>query len=170
MRIILPAVFALAATAVHADAQSDAEFIASVTATRANFEGALMAQRPMLVSAIQHDLSSKGINLTNPERFFDLFVDVWIDTFTAEMQSETAAIYLDMFTEEELAGLASFYASDIGQVMLERTPELMMRGAQAGAEVGMIAGMKAGPMMADRIRDENLIEFQSDGLLRALEQ
>lgn len=170
MRFILPLVLSVAATIANADAQSDADYIASVTATRANFEGALMAQRPMLVSAIQHDLSTKGIHLPNPERFFDLFVDVWIDSFTAEMQSVTADIYLDMFTAEELAGLAAFYATDIGQVMLERTPELMMRGAQEGTKVGMIAGMKAGPLMADRIRDENLIEFQSDDLLNALEQ
>ena len=170
MRLILPAVFALAATAVHADAQSDAEYIASVTATRANFEGALMAQRPMLVSAIQHDMSTKGIVLPEPERFFDMFVEVWIDSFTAEMQSVTAEIYLDLFSETELEALAAFYATDAGQAMLEKTPELMMRGAQAGAEVGMIAGLRAGPMMADRIRDENLIEFQSDDLLRALEQ
>lgn len=61
----------------------------------------------------------------------------------AAFKSATAAEYARAFTLEELVGLASFYASPLGQKILSVQPMLQQRlfpiGANAGRDVGVEA-------------------------------
>ena len=40
----------------------------------------------------------------------------------ADLESESARAYADIFTEEELKGIAAFYASDIGKKLIDQGP------------------------------------------------
>lgn len=45
----------------------------------------------------------------------------------AEMKDDIAKAYSEIFTKEQLQGLASFYASPLGQTLSEKTPELTQK-------------------------------------------
>ncbi|MCT4557585.1 MAG: DUF2059 domain-containing protein [Pelagimonas sp.] len=156
------------ATTPAADPQSDADYIVSQTVTRDLFNGTLVAQRPVILSAIQHDLKTRGITLTDPDRFFDLFMSEFIDEFTASMQAQTSAIYLRNFSAEELSEIAAFYKTDAGQALIATTPTLMAEGARLGQQAGMQAGLNANKRLAARIKQENLILVDDPGMMSRL--
>ncbi len=140
-----------------ADPQKDADYIVEQTVTRAMFEGAILSMRPVLISAITNDLRQKNIEVSDMEGFFDIFVEEFIDEFTAGMRSETANLYLELFSPEELADLAEFYKSPTGQKLVEKTPILMQASAQLGAKVGERAGENAGKRVAKRLEQEGIV-------------
>lgn len=151
-----------------ADPQADADYIVSQTVTREIFEGAFAALGPVITSAVQNDLRAQGISLPDPDRFMELFLSEFIDEFTEIMQAESAALYLDLFTEEELAGIAAFYATDAGQAFVAATPELMQQSAVLGESAGMRAGVSAGPRLADRIENEGLVVVDDPSLTQRI--
>lgn len=51
------------------------------------------------------------------------------------MRTGLVKIYTDLFTEEELDGIITFYKSPAGQAMLKKMPVLMQRGMQLGSEM-----------------------------------
>lgn len=152
----------------NADPKADAEYIVSVTVTREVFEGALIAQRPMLISALQHDLQSNGITLPDPDKFFDLFVNEFIEEFTNEMRAQSAPIYLNNFSEEQLADITAFLKTDSGKAYVAMTPVLMQEGARLGAIAGQQAGQNAGKRLAERIEKEGLIVVEDKSLMSRL--
>lgn len=156
------------ATSAHADAQADADYIVSQTMTKEMFEGAIAAQRSMIVSAIQNDLRAQGITLPDPDRFFDLFLEEFIGEFTDSMRDQSASIYLDRFSADELADIAAFYRTPSGQSLVAASPDLMMAGAQMGQQAGMQAGMNAATRLADRIEKEGLVIVDDPGLMNRL--
>ena len=167
-RFVLACAIVFAPSAVVADPQADAEYIASQTVTREMFEGILAVQRPVIVDAVQHRLSEGGILLPNPNRFFDLIMEEFVGEFTDGMRDQTADIYLAAFSPEHLAEIAAFYKSEAGQAMIAATPGLMMAGAEMGEEAGRRAGANAGRRAAQRLESEGLIIVEDPALLRKL--
>lgn len=156
LRAVLAATLLTLALPAGADPQADADYIVEQTMTREIFEGAIAAQRPLIVGALENDLRSQGITLSDKERFFDLFLEEFIEEFTASMRSQSAVIYLDAFTPEDLAAIAEFYRTPAGQALLAETPALMMKGAEMGAEAGGQAGLNAAPRLAERLEREGI--------------
>ncbi|AVX03825.1 hypothetical protein MXMO3_01294 [Maritalea myrionectae] len=142
---------------VLADPQADAKYIISQTMTRSMFEGAIAAQRPLILGAIQNDLNGKNIKLTDPNKFLDLFMEEFLGEFTDAMQEQGAALYLENFSDKELADLAAFFKTDSGKAYLQASPKLMLEGARMGQLAGQKAGLNAGKRLAKRIESENLI-------------
>ncbi len=55
-------------------------------------------------------------------------MDTMMAGFTAaEMKDDIAKAYAEIFSKEQLQGLASFYASPLGQTLSEKTPELTQK-------------------------------------------
>ncbi len=152
----------------YADPISDANYIVSQTVTRAIFEGALVAQRPIIIGAVQNDLRVKGITLPDPDRFFDLMMEEFMDEFTLTMQAQTADIFLENFSEPQLRDIASFFKTETGQAYLQASPTLMKEGARIGQIAGQRAGANAGKRLAERIEAEGLIVVDDPGLLSRL--
>ena len=151
-----------------ADPKADADYIASQVATQAIFEGAISAQKPLITSAIQNNLRVQGITLTDPDAFFDLFMEEFLGEFTQSMQAQTASIYLNSFSDEDLANIAAFFKTDSGQAYLLAVPGLMMEGARMGTAAGQIAGANAGKRLAARIQAEGLVVVEDPSLLSRL--
>ena len=137
--------------------QEDANYIVSQTFTEEMFRGAISAQRKVLISAIQNDMRRHGIELKKPERFFDLFLEAFIDEFTEGMRAEAATLYVDLFTPEELEGIAAFLRTEAGQGLIRKTPALMQQSSMLGQRIGMMAGVRAGPRLAEQIREEDIL-------------
>lgn len=156
------------AAPLHADPQSDADYIVSQTVTKEIFEGALSAQRPLIIGAMENNLRAQNITLTDPERFFDLVMSEFIDEFTDAMQEQSADIYLRNFSADDLAEIAAFMKTDAGQAFTQATPVLMMEGARLGQIAGQRAGQNAGRRVADVIEAEGLIVVEDASVLDRL--
>ena len=161
-------VFSCFGSQAFADAQADADYIVSQTVTREMFAGALNAQRPLITGAMQNNLRAKGIQLPDPDRFFDFLMSEFLDEFTETMQGQTSSIYLDNFSEKQLQDIADFFRTDSGQAFIAATPKLMLEGARMGQIAGQAAGANAGKRLAARIKEEGLIVVDDPGLLSRL--
>ncbi len=163
---------ALFSTPVLADAQEDAEFIANVTVNKEIVQGALVAMRPTLVQVVQNSLNSKDIKVSDPEAFFDIAMDAFMDEFVQEMRIPTAQFYVENFSTSELNDIAQFYNSPAGKSLLRMMPAMMQNGAKAGQAAGVKAFQMVNPEIARRIREEDLVienKSLTDKLLEAFE-
>ncbi|MFV8281396.1 DUF2059 domain-containing protein [Christiangramia marina] len=63
---------------------------------------------------------------------------------TKELYKKMAVIYTEKFTEEELDEILAFYATPVGEKMVELTPDITKKAMEIGQEWGM----ELQPMMA----------------------
>lgn len=136
--------------------------------TRTIFKGAILAQKPLLIGAIQNKLRAKKITLSNPDRFFELFMEEFLGEFTQSMQDQSASIYLENFSEQQLADIAEFFKTETGQAYISATPTLMIKGAEMGRRAGRRAGANTFKRLAARIKSEGLIVVEDPSLLDRL--
>jgi hypothetical protein len=64
-------------------------------------------------------------------------------------------LYLAMFDADELAGLATFYETPLGQKFIAKSPLIQAEMAKFGAEAGRAAGIDAQTRILDRLRKAN---------------
>ncbi|MEM8979968.1 MAG: DUF2059 domain-containing protein, partial [Pseudomonadota bacterium] len=131
-------------TQASADPKAAADYIVSQTVTQPIFEGAILAQKPLITGALQNQMRENGIRLKDPDRFFDLFLSEFMDEFVESMQAQSAQIFLDNFSESELNDIAAFMKTPSGQAYVAATPTLMQQGAEMGQRAGAQAGLNAG--------------------------
>lgn len=55
---------------------------------------------------------------------------------SSELKAELILAYAELFTQEELEGLAEFHRSELGRKVLEVQPEIMRRSMQAAQRLG----------------------------------
>ena len=158
----------LCVTPVFADPQQDAEYIVSQTVTKSIFETALTAQRDIIIGAIANDLRENDLELTDPERYFDIIVEEFIDGFTHAMQEQSVDMYLELFSDEDLADIAMFYKTPAGKTLVATTPTLMLRGAQMGAAAGEAAGAQVGGRIVKRLEAEGIQPFTDPSMMDRL--
>ena len=167
-RFALSAALVLSATTSFADPKEDATFIVQQTLTENMFAAAIFAQKDLIASALLNDLGAQGITLSDPDRFVEILVEEFLAEFTETMQAGTVDVYLNRFTPQQLSELAAFYRSDTGQALLAATPELMQTGATMGSEAGRRAGLNAGPRVAERLKNENVVLTADPTLMQRL--
>jgi len=152
----LLATTALATAPVRADPAADARFIIDATVTDEAMSGVLSAMGPVLFAAMESELRNKGITLSDTETFANILIEEFMAGYLDAMRSEMAAIYLEEFSPEDLAGIAAFYAAPAGQAMAAKTAVLAQRGAAVGARVGQQAALEVGDRVAARLRAEGV--------------
>lgn len=166
------AIFALSSNPLFAGAREDADYIAEVTVNEEIVQGVLVAMRPILIPAIQHDLNSKGITISDPDAFIDIVMDAFMDSFIHETRVLTAQFYIDNFSASELHDIARFYDSPTGKNLLRKMPAMMQHGAQTGQLAGAKAAQMVNPEIVRRIREEGLVienKSLTDKLLEAFD-
>ncbi len=134
----------------------DAAFIVEQTVNKTIFTGAFEALRPTLSSAVQFELEKQGVTASDPEAYLDIYIEEMVAEFVDLMRIETIQYYKSKFSEQELADIAAFYATQSGQAMIKLTPELMQFGAEAGARTGQIAGAQAYKRVELRLQAEGI--------------
>jgi len=158
-----------AALPAFADPQADIDYIVEQTITRELFEGALQAQKPILLRALESSFRSNGVEVSDLDKFLDVMIDEWIDGFTVEMQSSIGEVYKSEFTEMELKAIAEFYRSSGGQALIAKTPAIMQASAELGMKAGPIALKKVKPRMDKRLREEGVTLSKPNALERILD-
>ncbi|MFT5614566.1 MAG: hypothetical protein ACI8Q6_001846 [Granulosicoccus sp.] len=119
----------------------------------------------MIIGATQNGLRAKGIILLAPDRFFDLLMEEFLEEFILSIQAQSASLYLENFSEQQLSDVAAFYKSESGQAFVLATPTMMMAAAQMGRQAGQKDGANAGRRLASRIRSKRLIEIDDPDIL-----
>ena len=82
-------------------------------------------------------------------QFWDSFFLEAEESLINDLQPKIAEVYKNNFTNEDLTGLISFYQSDIGKVLVEKTPIIMQESANLGAVWGQEIGMKIAQKMSE---------------------
>lgn len=158
----------LASLVPAAQAQSQyAKQIVEATVTRDIVEASFATVKPMMMPAIKGLLAPQGIRLSAKaeETLGDVLMEKMIESFIAEQGSEVAKIYDDLFTQEELKGIADFYATDLGQVLLSKQPELINRSAIVGQKIGEQVGRIALEETIEIVQEQGIDMFETPGFL-----
>ena len=87
-----------------------------------------------VMSVMQQQMSQ--VNIPEDKKpIVDKYNQKIIETLRHEMrwenmQEDFVALYLDVYSEEEIRGLTDFYKTPLGQKMLDKMPELMQASMQ----------------------------------------
>ena len=116
---------------------------------RANFE---------MVMVQMIDLQSEAMQDLLPAEFFEEFKKDVLESGYDEILELIVPIYLKHYTEDEIDQMTTFFQSDLGQVMVEKTPMIMQESMAAGQQWGGAMG----GMIAERLQnvDQLLYEFE----------
>ncbi|MEO9650889.1 MAG: DUF2059 domain-containing protein [Roseobacter sp.] len=95
-------------------------------------------------------------------------MEEFVDEFVKSMQEQSASIYLDNFTDQQLLDIAEFFKTESGQAYLSMTPTLMQEGAQLGQKAGEEAGANVAGRVAARIKKEGLVVVDDPSILSRL--
>jgi hypothetical protein len=68
------------------------------------------------------------------------------------LQPEFVTLYANTFSEEEIDGLLTFYKSPVGQVLLDKTPELTTKGGEISQAKVAALQPKMNAMLEDFIK------------------
>lgn len=167
--IFAAALFISATLPGFADPKADIDYIVEQTVTRELFEGALQAQKPVLLPALESSFRSQGVEVSDLDKFLDVMVDEWIDAFTEEMQASIGEVYMAEFTEPQLHAIAEFYRSSGGQALIAKTPALMQASAELGMKAGPAALQTVKPRMERRLKEEGVTLSKPNALERILD-
>ena len=74
-RTLIAAIFLLNPIVAFAGPDEDATYIVEQTVTKTIFLGALEAQRPLILSAIENELRKKEIKISDMKRFSNVFME-----------------------------------------------------------------------------------------------
>ncbi len=95
-------------------------------------------------------------------------MEEFIDEFTVTMQAQSTVLYQELFSEDELAGIADFYKAPAGQAFVAATPTLLGEGARMGAAAGEAAGANVGHRIEARFKAEGIQLFDDPSKMEKL--
>jgi uncharacterized protein len=88
-------------------------------------------QKQSMLAMTQKMAAGSGMKGVDPQAFADYQKKVMDTVMSAldpkQMEADTAAIYSDVFTKEQLDGLSDFYDSPSGQAYLDKQPEIQQK-------------------------------------------
>ena len=88
------------------------------------------------------------LNENEKEQLKTIYRDWFLEDIDRDaIMKKVRQLYAESFTTEEIKKLNDFYTSPTGQKFLDKSPELMKAGAQAG----MIEAQKAQPKLMERL-------------------
>ncbi len=96
-----------------------------------------------LTAGQQFEIMTEPIVEMVPEENRDAFKKELAES-TEGLYKKMATVYTDSFTEQELDEILAFYATPVGEKMIEVTPELTKKGM----EIGQAWGAELQPLMA----------------------
>ncbi len=149
-----------------ADAQEDANFIASKLASDDVIAVQLEAIRGILTPTLQVQLEQSGIRLSPSSLriFTDLFVEEFSVVFINEFRKITEQTYIEHLSASELADFRAFLESDSGKVYAEKQADILTSLTKAGELVGMKAGVEAAPRIQKRLDSNEDLGFSKSEL------
>ncbi len=135
---------------------------ADVLLTKMKFEllwdRILVEQRKGLVTALRPQIAGDFKNLGVPEKEIEPVLERMVDVLMAGMQPEGmredfARIHSEVYTEEELRGMANFYDTAAGKAWTAKQPEVQQRLMQAMMPRVLHGMPEAQKVAADYLRE-----------------
>lgn len=102
-----------------ADPQEDAAYISEQHFYVLNYDAELQRLYGEILPPVLAGFEKLGARITDPDRFRDAFVGTFFDDLRVDVQREFASRLTALLTAEDLATLAAYYASPLGQSCLE---------------------------------------------------
>ncbi len=142
LQLTLPAAAQNEPTAEHTAAARD--LLAATKADKLfnNVLPIIMRQQAKLIKKLRPATSSKALR-----RFEELFVKE-AQTDVQLLMDQIAKVYAGLLSRQDIADLAKFYRTPLGQKLIQVQPQV----AQASMRIGAIWGQSAGKKIAERVR------------------
>ncbi len=127
--------------AAFASPRDDAAFMAQQFLQNYTVEELRNAVNRGLIDVYGEYFAEMRARISDPDRFTSMLPESIME-HTLEIASQRAADpYLDTFTTDELAGIAAFFRSDLGQVMMHDSDRFTSEGATDNAYTVSDCGM-----------------------------
>ncbi|TKZ22401.1 DUF2059 domain-containing protein [Shimia litoralis] len=155
------------ATPVYADKEADVTYIVEQTITIAHVEQVLSDQKRAVMFEAVRRLGRIGIDISEPEPFFDLLFSEFSEELVIAMRTQKAAFYRSHFSASELRDIARFYASPTGQKLAAESAFLLKQAVVHARLATQEAANHAPHRLAIKLRDENILLENNPGLTQA---
>lgn len=161
MRVFCSAIFLSLCLALpaRADIEEDKRLIAEAMVTDSSLDAAFQTLAPVLTDAIQTQLRSAGITVSDPSRFLQILIAEFRNRYASILREELRPALAEIFTEQEIADIASFIRSPSGARFFAAQGEMIQAGYRLGQVAGARAGQEAAERIAARLRQEG-VEFR----------
>ena len=123
-----------------ADAQRHKDLavqIVKLTLDDGNFEGVMTQSVNIGFVAVGEELKRKrGLSEAELQPYRDAFRRAFLGTYPrSDWEDELASVYVQLFSTDELSELLRWYQTPTGRKLLQRMPDVLQGGAQAGQRV-----------------------------------
>ncbi|SHJ14196.1 hypothetical protein SAMN05444000_105145 [Shimia gijangensis] len=152
----------------NADKESDIRFIVEHTITVEHFNEIYQSDMRTIMFEVVRRLRTFGIDIAEPEPFFDLLFEAFVVEFIALMQDEIAAYYHKTYTASEMRDLARFYSSPTGKKVFANTSKFLLANAAAIRSTRETAAKKSTARLAKNLEERGISLESSQGLTKMI--
>lgn len=127
-----------------ADKQEVVERLLEVMKVEKQLSGGFEAMTPV----IEQLANNLQLNANEKEELVNIYRDWFINDINRQnIIVEMASLYSQTFSQQEIELMIEFYATPVGQKLVEKSPALM----QAGAQLGMQEAERAQPKLIEKL-------------------
>lgn len=127
-----------------ADKQEVVDCLLEVMKVEKQLSGGFEAMTPV----IEQLANNLQLNATEKEELVNIYRDWFINDINRQnIIVEMGALYSQAFSQQEIELMIEFYATPVGQKLVEKSPALM----QAGAQLGMQEAERAQPKLIEKL-------------------
>lgn len=127
-----------------ADKQEVVERLLEVMKVEKPLSGGFEAMTPV----IEQLANNLQLNATEKEELVNIYRDWFINYINRQnIIVEMASLYSQTFSQQEIELMIEFYATPVGQKLVEKSPALM----QAGAQLGLQEAERAQPKLIEKL-------------------
>ena len=127
-----------------ADKQEVVDRLLAVMKVEKQLSGGFEAMTPI----IEQLANNLQLNATGKEELVNIYRDWFINDINRQnIIVEMASLYSQTFSQQEIELMIEFYATPVGQKLVEKSPALM----QAGAQLGLQEAERAQPKLIEKL-------------------
>ncbi|CAH0529099.1 hypothetical protein CTH30272_02444 [Allocatenococcus thiocycli] len=127
-----------------ADKQEVVDRLLEVMKVEKQLSGGFEAMTPV----IEQLANNLQLNATEKEELVNIYRDWFINDINRQnIIVEMGTLYSQAFSQQEIELMIEFYATPVGQKLVEKSPALM----QAGAQLGMQEAERAQPKLIEKL-------------------
>lgn len=127
-----------------ADKQEVVDRLLEVMKVEKQLSGGFEAMTPV----IEQLANNLQLNATEKEELVNIYREWFINDINRQnIIVEMVALYSQAFSQQEIELMIEFYATPVGQKLVEKSPALM----QAGAQLGMQEAERAQPKLIEKL-------------------
>ncbi len=140
-----------------AEPQTDAEFIVDKFMTEESVNAMFNSMEPLLRTSMTGSLSrgpAQRLTARAREAVITEFVTQFRERFASKLKDKVVSVYLETYTQDELAGLKAFLETPAGQSYSSKQHLVIQRSSAMGRTIGAHIGVDIALDIGTRLKEE----------------